>query len=87
MPKAKSSASGRRRERQEQRRELKRAGGAAAWRELGADRVCRCDLTRGAGGRSEEGARSALSLPRAWSSVPAGGMDGLKAASQPQTRA
>lgn len=49
MPKAKSAASGRRRERQEQRRELKRAGGAA-WRKLGADRVSRCGLSRGGGG-------------------------------------
>lgn len=46
MPKAKSAASGRRRERLEQRRELKRAGGAAWWK-LGADRVCRCGLSRG----------------------------------------
>lgn len=29
-------------------------------------------------GRSEEGASSAPALPRAWSSVLAGGMDGLK---------
>lgn len=55
MPKAKSAASGRRRERLEQKRELKRAGGAA-WRKLGADRACRWGLT--AAGEAHCGLRS-----------------------------
>lgn len=72
MPKAKSAASSRRRDRQEQRRELKRAGGAA-WRKLGTDPRRGSPTVACAQSRPEEGGRSALTLPRAWAFLPAGG--------------
>lgn len=77
MPKTKSAASSRRRDRQEQHRELKRAGGAA-WRKLGTDPLRGSPTVACIPSRPEEGGRSALSLPRIWSSLPAGGMVGLK---------
>lgn len=64
MPKAKSAASSRRRDRQEQRRELKRAGGAV-WRMLGTDPRRGSPTVACASSRPEEGGRSALTLPRA----------------------